>query len=232
MLEQLFTDLTNWIEGAWYIALLVSFAWGVLSVILSPCHLASIPLIVGFIDGQGKLTTGRAFGISTVFSAGILLTIAAIGIITSFVGGIIGDIGSWVNYLVAILFFVFGLHLLEVFELPFSGPGQVGFKGKGILASFILGLVFGLALGPCTFAFMAPVLGVVLKQGTENIIFGAMLMLLYGIGHCSVIIFAGTFSNVVQVYLNWNEKSKGAIIIRRLCGVLVLVAGLWMIYIA
>ena len=232
MLQQLFTDLTIGMEGEAYVALFVSFLWGVLSVVLSPCHLASIPLIVGFIDGQGKMATSRAFGISTLFSVGILATIAVVGIVTSLAGRMIGDIGGWGNYIVAGVFFIFGLHLLEVFELPFSAPGRIGYKGKGMAAAFILGLVFGVALGPCTFAFMAPVLGVVLKLGSEDILFGVMLMLLYGVGHCSVIVLAGTFSNVVQKYLNWNEKSKGAVILRRVCGLLVLSAGLWMIYIA
>jgi cytochrome c-type biogenesis protein len=45
-----------------------------------------------------------------------------------------------------------------------------------------------------------------------------------------VIIFAGTFTEVVQRYMNWNEKSKGAIILKRICGVLVLLGGLYMIY--
>ena len=232
MLQQLFTSLTDGMEGTWYVALALSFAWGILSVVLSPCHLASIPLIVGFIDGQGRLTTGRAFGISFLFSIGILITIAVIGVITSLAGKMIGEVGSWANYLVAAVFFIFGLHLLEVFELPFSGPGQVGYKGKGMLAAFVLGLVFGVALGPCTFAFMAPVLGVVLQHGSDNMIYAAMLMMLYGIGHCMVIVLAGTFSTAVQKYLNWNEKSKGTIILRKACGVLVLIAGLWMVYIA
>ena len=53
-----------------------------------------------------------------------------------------------------------GLYLLGVIPMPWSGPGQVNMKRKGLLAAFILGLVFGIALGPCTFAYMAPMLGV------------------------------------------------------------------------
>ena len=46
-----------------------------------------------------------------------------------------------------------------VIPMPWSGPGQVNMKRKGLLAAFVLGLIFGIALGPCTFAYMAPMLG-------------------------------------------------------------------------
>ena len=62
-----------------------------------------------------------------------------------------------------------GLHLLGVIPMPWSGPGQVSMKRKGLLAAFILGLVFGIALGPCTFAYMAPMLGVTFKLAADQL---------------------------------------------------------------
>ncbi len=59
--------LTKAVEGSAPIALAASFIWGILSILLSPCHLASIPLIVGFVSEQGSLTRRRAFGISLLF---------------------------------------------------------------------------------------------------------------------------------------------------------------------
>jgi cytochrome c-type biogenesis protein len=232
MIRELFTTLTHAVEGTATIALLASFVWGVLSVLLSPCHLASIPLIVGFINGQGQISTRRAFCISGLFSVGILITIAGIGAVTAAVGRMLGDVGPYGNYFVAVIFFVFGLILLDVIPMPFSGPGQVGMKRKGMLAAFILGLVFGIAIGPCTFAFMAPVLAVTFKVASSNIAYGIVLLLVYGLGHCSVIVFAGTFTELIQRYMNWNEKSKGAIVLKRICGVLVLAGGLYIIYTA
>jgi cytochrome c-type biogenesis protein len=231
-MQELFTKLTHAVEGAWFIALTASFVWGVLSVILSPCHLASIPLIVGFIDGQGRISTRRAFVIATLFAVGILITIAAIGAITAAAGRMMGDMGRYGNYFVAIIFFLIGLHLLNVIPMPWSGPVQVGMKQKGMLAAFILGLVFGIALGPCTFAYMAPMLGVTFKLASTNLFYGIVLLFVYGIGHCSVIVFAGTFTEVVQRYMNWNEKSKGSVILKKICGVLVLLGGIYLIYTA
>ena len=79
---------------------------------------------------------------------------------------------------------------------------------------------------------MAPMLGVTFKLASTNLAYGILLLLIYGIGHCSVIVFAGTFTEVIQRYLNWNEKSKGAIILKRVCGVLVLLGGVYLIYTA
>jgi cytochrome c-type biogenesis protein len=231
-MEQLFTALTHAVEGTPAIALGAALVWGILSILLSPCHLASIPLIVGFIDEQGRISTRRAFLISTLFAVGILLTIGAIGAITAAAGRMMGDVGRYGNYFVAAIFFVVGLHLVGIIPMPWSGPGQLGMKRKGVLAAFILGLVFGIALGPCTFAYMAPMLGVTFKLAATNIGYGILLLALYGVGHCSVIVVAGTSTELVQRYLNWNEQSKGAAILKKICGVLVLLAGVYLIYIA
>ena len=214
------------------IALGAAVLWGILSIVLSPCHLASIPLIVGFISGQGQVSTRRAFWTSTLFAVGILVTIAAIGAITAGAGRMLGDVGRYGNYFVALIFLVVGLHLLGVIPLPFSGPGQVGIKRKGMLAALVLGLVFGVALGPCTFAYMAPMLGVTFNLAKTAPLYGASLLLAYGIGHCAVIVVAGTFTEVVQRFLNWNETSKAVTLLKGACGVLVVLGGVWMIYTA
>jgi len=102
-----------------------------LSILLSPCHLTSIPLIIGFIDEQGRISTKRAFIISLLFSVGILITIGTIGLITGLMGRMLGDIGNIGNYIIAVIFFVIGLHLLELIPLPFVGmANQPKFKRK------------------------------------------------------------------------------------------------------
>ena len=231
-MEQLFIILSRAVDGSPAWALSAAFAWGVLSVILSPCHLASIPLIVGFISEQGNLSTRRAFAISTLFAVGILVTIAAIGAITAAAGRMMGDVGRYGNYFVSLIFLLVGLHLLGLIVMPWSGIGQVGMKRKGLVAAFVLGLIFGIALGPCTFAYMAPVLAVAFKVGSASFLYGALLLLAYGIGHCAVLVAAGTSAELVQYFLNWNEKSKGISLVKALCGVLVILGGMYMIYTA
>ena len=228
-MSEMFAALGRAAEGATHVALAASFAWGVLSVVLSPCHMASIPLIVGFVNGQGRMSNRRAFSLSLLFSLGILLTIAVVGVATAAAGRMIGDIGRIGHYVVAAVLIVVGLALLEVIPLSWPGMGGVSTRKKGPVAAFVLGLLFGVAVGPCTFAFMAPMLGVALRTASASPGYGALLLLAYGVGHSAVIVLAGTFTEVVQGYLNWTERSKGALILRRICGVLVILGGVYFI---
>lgn len=229
-MEQLFTILSRAVEGAPLLALAAAVAWGVLSIVLSPCHLASVPLIVGFISEQGQVTARRAFWTATLFAVGILITIAAIGVITAAAGRMMGDVGRHGNYLVALIFLVVGLHLVGVIPLNFSAAAPADMERKGLLAAFILGLVFGIALGPCTFAYMAPMLAVTFKLAATNFLYGALLLLAYGVGHCAVIVAAGSSAELVQRLLSWNEQSKGLTTLKTVCGILVMLGGVWLIY--
>ncbi len=79
---------------------------------------------------------------------------------------------------------------------------------------------------------MAPMLGVAFRLGAQQPIYAASLLLAYGIGHCSVIVLAGTSTELVQGYLSWNKQSKGSLILKKICGVMIIIGGLYMLYIA
>jgi len=231
MIEEIFSFLSTALSDNAFIAIFASFSWGVLSILLSPCHLSSIPLIIGFVNSQGNLSFKRTFYISLVFAVGILITIALIGFITASLGRLMGDVGSVGNYIVAAVFFVIGLYLLGLIKLPWDNANIKTTKQKGLIAAFILGLLFGIGLGPCTFAYMAPILGVVFEVARSNLPYSVALLFAFGIGHCLVIVFAGTMSKKVQEYLNWTENSRIISYIKKACGVLVILGGVYMIYI-
>jgi cytochrome c-type biogenesis protein len=153
-----------------------------------------------------------------------------IGGVTAAAGRILGDVGKIGNYIVAIVFLIFGLNLLGIFPLNFSGLSKLESKRKGYVSVLSLGLVFGLALGPCTFAFMAPMLGIVFNLTAKNLPYGLILLSSFAIGHCSVIIAAGTSTRLVQQITKWDEQSKGITIIRKICGILVILGGIYLVY--
>jgi cytochrome c-type biogenesis protein len=228
-MEAIFTWLTEAMAGAPWLAVLAAAGWGVASLVLSPCHLASIPLIVGFVAKRKATTPRQALGYALLFALGILVSIAAVGGATAAAGRMLGDVGPWANYVVAGVLAFVGLHLLGILPLPWERGLSVP-RYQGRAAALLLGLIFGVALGPCTFAYMAPMLAVTFRLAATNLLYGILLLVLYGVGHCSVIVLAGTFTEVVEQYLHWNERSKGAVILKKICGVLVLLGGLYLVY--
>jgi len=62
--------------------------WGVLSILLSPCHLSSIPLIVGSLTGRESYTKKRAFRSPGFLPLADSRTIAAIRVVTGMDGRI------------------------------------------------------------------------------------------------------------------------------------------------
>lgn len=230
MIEEIFTKLTIALNGDFSWALAAALGWGVLSILLSPCHLSSIPLVIGYISSQGHIKMRRSFYLALVFAVGILMTIALIGLITASMGRLMGDVGQWGNYLVAGIFILIGLYLMDIIRLDWKGLHIGENIRNGLWGAFVLGLLFGIGLGPCTFAFLAPVLGVVFQTSADNWLKAILLITAFGFGHCAVIVAAGCLTNLVQKYLNWIEDSRAIIYIKRVAGAFVIFAGFYFIY--
>jgi len=231
MIESIFNTLYTALYGNLTIAVLAAFLWGIASVMLSPCHLSSIPLVVAVLIGKRTLSVKQTFRLSLVFSIGVLVSIALIGVITALLGRMLGDLGSHANLIFGIALCIGGILLMDIIPL-----GNVTFlsklkpDGSKLMTVFVVGLLFGLALGPCAFAFMAPVLTLAFSLAETKLLMAIIIMLVYGIGHCFVIVFAGTSIGFVQKLLNWNEGSKGLTVLKRICAVLVIVAGIYLIF--
>jgi len=231
-MESLLASLSHALEGSFGLALGAALCWGVLSVVLSPCHLASIPLVVGVVGGGSDVRARRALGISVLFASGILASIAIVGVVTAALGRLLGDAGPGASYLVGAFLILIGLNLMGVLPLPALGAGGLRSDRRGAWAALVIGLVFGLAVGPCTFAYLAPVLAITFGMASEHLARAVLLLAAFAAGHGGVIVLAGTSSRLVQRYLDWSERSRGTIVLRAVCGVLVVLGGLWTIYAA
>jgi cytochrome c-type biogenesis protein len=232
-MQGLFTALNEGLQGAWPLAVVVAFIWGVASVILSPCHLGTIPLVVGFVSGgAGSMGRGGGFKLATAFALGMLAAIAVAGALAISAGLALAGFSAYMNYAIAAIFLAAGLTLVGLIPLPASGLNIMSFKRKGVGAAVVLGLVFGIGLSPCTFAFMAPILGVALGAASRAPLFGYLLLLVFGVGHCAVIATAGGSTDLVQKYLNWNSRSRGVTVVKIICGLCLIGAASFLIYAA
>ncbi len=230
MIEELFTNLGHAIEANYFMAVFAAFAWGFLTVILSPCNLTSIPLVIAYVSHQQNNSGKKPFFTAGSFSAGTFIAVLIIAGLTITLGRLIGNVDWLFKYLIAGIFILFGLIMMEVIDLSWQRYVPQNKNVKKFGGAMLLGLVFGLALGPCTFAFMAPVLAVTAKVASENLFKSFPLVLSYGIGYCSIIVLAGTFTGAVQSYLNWDTETHFTRILKTIFGVFMVIIGLYLIY--
>jgi cytochrome c-type biogenesis protein len=212
------------VEGGPWVAL-ACLLWGVVSVALSPCHLGSIPLIVGYVGGQGTMSSPRLAALyAVVFTSGLFITITLIGTVGALVGGLAVDVGPWWTLAVAVLLIWVGLDMLGWVRLPWSGTAMARLKVRGLKGAFLLGLAYGLLSGSCTLGFIAPVLGLVSLQ--KSLPMGIMLVGLFGLGHCLPIALAGSSTALVQRLLGNRQHQTSSAWFHRGAGLLVLALGL------
>ena len=215
-------------------ALGASLLWGVFSVLLSPCHLGTIPLIIGMVGSSTGGSTGRGCGavLSFSFAGGMLLAIGVLGVLVATLGFAVQGFSAITNYVIAAIFVAAGLHLMGILSIPLPSLTPKSGGRKGVAAAVAIGFVFGVGLSPCTFAFLAPILGVTFGSAARSPLRGVALLLAFGVGHCGVIGLAGSSTAFVQRYLDWNEKTKALTVLKTICGVLVIVAAGVLIYTA
>ena len=201
-------------------AVLGSFLWGMVSVLFSPCHLASIPLMVAYVAGQEKAVNPRKAAVySAAFSIGLFITIAVIGIACALLGRMLGDVGNYWQILVGAVLLWVALGMLGVESCSFSGSILARFTMKGILGALVLGLAYGFLSGSCTFGFIAPNLAIITIQG--EVAAGMVMIVLFAIGHCLPIMVAGSSTALVRKLMeshawhgagNWFRKGAGVVI--------------------
>jgi cytochrome c-type biogenesis protein len=220
MLDSFFLTVNVWMAGGSAFAVLGCFLWGMISVLFSPCHLASIPLIVAYVGGQQKaLVPRQAAGYAVAFSTGLFITIAVIGAICALLGRMLGDIGSYWQILIGAVLIWVALGMLGVEKCSMSGSLLYRLNFKGLSGAFALGLGYGILSGSCTFGFMAPILAIITVQ--QEVATGILFILLFAVGHCLPIAVAGSSTAAVRRLVensvwqgagDWFRKGAGAVI--------------------
>ncbi|NQT10487.1 MAG: sulfite exporter TauE/SafE family protein [Desulfobacteraceae bacterium] len=220
MLETFFLIVNEWIASGTTIAALGCFLWGMISVAFSPCHLASIPLIVAYVGGQERAVDPRQAGIySAAFTTGLFITIALIGIICALLGRMLGDVGNYWQILIGGILIWVALGMLGVEKCSMSSGLLYRLNFKGLFGAFMLGLAYGVLSGSCTFGFIAPILAIITVQ--QKIATGILFILLFAVGHCLPIMVAGSSTAAVRKLMensawqgagSWFRKGAGAVI--------------------
>jgi len=210
--------------------LLIAFAWGLLSILIHPCHLASIPLIVGLVERKGECASVRKAGwYSFLFSLGMAVVVVVCGVLLLFFGREFSETQTS-NLISAVIMILAGFNIIGI--INFNWHLKLRFPEMTqnlVLKYLVFGFLWGLALGTCNITHFLPVLGLSLnltKSGWVQL----MLVLAYAIGQMSVITMAGAFAQQIHRIKDWHVNKGWTEGIRIVCGILVVLAGLWLFF--
>lgn len=227
-MDEILIGVTNWLRAGPALAMPAAFLWGMVSVLLSPCHMASIPLLIAYVAGQHRILPPRvAAGYAVLFATGLFLSIVIIGTVCALLGRMLGDVGPYWQIGVGLLLVWVGYTFLQPPACSTAGGIMQRFQVKGLLGAFFLGLAYGFLSGVCTFGFIAPILGIITLQ--DAIVYGFFMLVLFGAGHCLPLVTAGIFSARVMEVMDNLAWQKGLLIMRKSAGVVIVGLGCYFI---
>lgn len=198
-MDSLIQSLEGYLEGPFILAYIGVYVIGVL-LSFTPCVYPVIPLTVAYIGGQSQGSKLKGLVLSLFYVLGMAVTYTILGSIAAFTGMLFGRIQTnpWTYLVVANIFILLGLSMLEVFNLPlpkFLTNLQPKERKKGLIGSFFVGAASGLVLGPCTAPVLVAMITMITAKG--NMIFGMSLLFVFALGMGTLLIILGTFSGLL-----------------------------------
>jgi cytochrome c biogenesis protein CcdA len=213
-------------QGHPALAVLAVFAGGLLSA-ASPCVLAVVPLMIGYVGGFAQGNRRRALAYSLVFALGLAVTFTLMGAAAGLVGSFLGVTGKYLYWFLAAVAILMGISLLGLFEIK-SPFGSWRPRVSGLAGAFIMGVLFGFASTPCATPVLVVILALVAGKG--QIVYGTLLLFIYAVGHCALIVLAGAITGFVESFAASRGAADFSVWAKRLSGVLVIGTGIYIAY--
>lgn len=221
-------DNIEQIVASWpLLAFGVVFLAGVVSS-ASPCVLTTIPLVVGFVGGHADGDRWKAFRYSLAFILGLSLTFTAFGAAAGLLGTMFGTLGGWWHLAAGAVAMVMGLQLAGLYELRLPVKREYRPKRGGLIGAFTLGLFFGIVSSPCATPALVVILTFVATKG--QVLYGVALLFTYAVGHCLLLLAAGTFTGFVEAFVKTRGVVNCSLWAKRLSGGVITAAGGWFIW--
>jgi cytochrome c biogenesis protein CcdA len=204
-----------------------SYLGGVIAT-ASPCILASVPLVIGFVGGYAGGDRKQAFMYSLTFVVGLSIVMATLGAMAALMGTMFGDVGTYWYFIVGVILMVMGLQLAGIIKLNLGGNTQKFLPQRtGLIGALILGMLFGLVLSPCASPVLAVILTLAAVQG--HVAYGSTLLFAYALGQGSLILLAGTFTGLINNFLQSRGAKAGAVL-QQVAGCLLFFAGAYIFF--
>jgi len=228
-MEGLLSNIGDIIQNQGWLAFPACFLGGVISS-ASPCVLAMIPLVIGYVGGYAEGSRKKAVQYSLVFTLGLTITFTILGIIAGAMGKLFGDVGSFWNYVLPPMAILLGLQLLGAFNFIKLNTGisqRFLPKRKALLGALLMGLFFGIIASPCA----TPVLAVILTFAAtkKDIAYSGGLLLAYALGHWVLILGAGISVGFAQRVLESKGISNFSTYSKKAGGVILIGVGIYLL---
>lgn len=210
-----------------WLAPLLALLAGILASV-TPCALASVPLVIGYMGGTGQRDARRAFWLSVVFSIGMAVTFTILGTAASILGRLMQGAGSWWYILLGILMLLMALQTWEIYNfIPSSYAIDKNTK-QGFAGAFIAGILGGFFSSPCATPVLVVLLAMVAKEG--KVLWGVLLLLLYSLGHSFLVLVAGTSVGFVHKLSSSRKYGLASKVLKITMGVIILLIAFYMFY--
>jgi cytochrome c-type biogenesis protein len=208
-------------------AIIAVFVGGLISA-ASPCVLAVIPLVIGYVGGYSQGDKKKALRYALVFALGLSITFTLMGAAAGFIGSLLGLTGKYFFWAIAAIAVIMGLSLLGLFEIRIPLQDRLKVKAGGLAGAFLMGLLFGLASTPCATPVLVVILAYVATKG--QILYGTILLFVYAIAHCALIVLAGAVTGFVESFAKSHGATNFSVWTKRISGVLIILAGGYVFY--
>ncbi|HLO25788.1 MAG TPA: cytochrome c biogenesis protein CcdA, partial [Geobacteraceae bacterium] len=162
------------------------------------------------------------------FILGLSLTFTAFGAAAGLLGTMFGTLGGWWYVAAGVVAVVMGLQLAGLYEIRLPIRGDYKPKRGGIYGSFMLGLFFGVVSSPCATPVLVVILTFVATRG--QVLYGIALLFTYAVGHCLLMLAAGTFTGFVEAFVNARGVVNFSTWAKRVSGGIVTAVGGWFIW--
>jgi cytochrome c biogenesis protein CcdA len=219
--------IAEYIQGNPLVAVIAVFAGGLMSA-SSPCVLAIMPMVIGYVGGHSGGDRKKAVAYSLLFALGLSITFTILGAAAALFGRMMGDVGQIWYWIVAGMAIAMGLSLMGVFEIRIPFASKMQTKKRGALGAFLLGLLFGVVSSPCATPVLVLILTFVASQG--QVAYGILLLFVYAVGHCALIVLAGVVTGFVESFVQAKGVVNFSAWAKRVSGALIILAGLYLLY--
>ena len=207
---------------------LSAFAGGIIASI-SPCSLAMLPLIIGYVGGCSKETPFRTFIQLSCFIFGTAIVFTIIGIICAITGRAFASaLGGYFTLIMASLLMVVGLKIVGIldFEIPVIIKSMPQNNTSSLFVyPFLLGIAFALAGTPCSTPILAGIM--VFAAMGKSLIAAAIMLFLFAIGQGLILVIAGMFTSGLKNIKTFSWCSE---VLMKISGWLIVLVSVYLFY--